>query len=233
MLLGIPTLNRLGAMPSTRHIKMKLPDLAGKVITIKSDQKEAKRCYENSLKTKRGVFMVTTRPPYTKEVPLPEVSRTKPALTVAEIARGKIAREIRSDPFGNLGEREIGGEVSKPSDALDQTTQDLNAKVRPVHQRAKKQHLIDLEGLFVKISEYKLKPDPEEGVFGIEPQKFLGSLLAERGIKTNSESRSLVRHMSVLSGFAPVGGGGDLPHEKCKEAFIRVKEHLASPPVLC
>jgi len=47
MLLGRPTLNRMEAVSSTRHMKMKLPDLAGKVITIKSDQKEAKRCYEN------------------------------------------------------------------------------------------------------------------------------------------------------------------------------------------
>jgi len=69
MLLGRPMLNRLGAVPSMRHMKMKLPDLAGKVITIKSYQKEAKRCYENNLKTKRGLFKVTTRPPYTKEVP--------------------------------------------------------------------------------------------------------------------------------------------------------------------
>jgi len=52
MLLGIPTLNRLGAVPSTRHMKMKLPDLTRKVITIKSYQREAKRCYENSLKTR-------------------------------------------------------------------------------------------------------------------------------------------------------------------------------------
>ena len=37
MLLGRPTLNRLGAVPSTRHMKMKLPDLTEKVITIKSD----------------------------------------------------------------------------------------------------------------------------------------------------------------------------------------------------
>jgi len=41
-------------------MKMKLLDLGGKVITIMFDQKEAKRCYENSLKTKRVVFMVTT-----------------------------------------------------------------------------------------------------------------------------------------------------------------------------
>ncbi|XP_068504361.1 uncharacterized protein [Phaseolus vulgaris] len=37
MLLGKPTLNRLGVVSSTRHTKMKLPDLTGKVITIKSD----------------------------------------------------------------------------------------------------------------------------------------------------------------------------------------------------
>ena len=63
ILLGRPTLNRLRAVSLTMHMKMKLPGLGGKVITIKSDQKEAKRCYENNLKTKRGVFMVTTRAP--------------------------------------------------------------------------------------------------------------------------------------------------------------------------
>ncbi|XP_068486575.1 uncharacterized protein [Phaseolus vulgaris] len=62
ILLGRPTLNRLRAVSSTRHMKMKLPDLSGKVIVIKSDQEEARKCYENSLKTKRGVVMVIERP---------------------------------------------------------------------------------------------------------------------------------------------------------------------------
>ena len=43
-------------------MKLKLPDLSDRVIVIKSDQQEAKKCYENSLKTKRGVFMVVERP---------------------------------------------------------------------------------------------------------------------------------------------------------------------------
>jgi len=43
LLLGRPMLKRLRAVASTRHMKMKLPNLGGKVITIKSDQKEAKR----------------------------------------------------------------------------------------------------------------------------------------------------------------------------------------------
>ena len=68
ILLGRSTLNRIGAIASTRHMKMKLPSFEGTVITIKSDQKEAKKCYENSLKTKRGVFAVTTQPPREKGV---------------------------------------------------------------------------------------------------------------------------------------------------------------------
>jgi len=38
ILLGRLALNRLNAVASTRHMKMKLPDLSGKVIVIKSDQ---------------------------------------------------------------------------------------------------------------------------------------------------------------------------------------------------
>ena len=62
ILLGRPALNRLRAVPSTRHMKMKLPNLSGKMIVIKSDHEEARKCYENSLKTKRGVVMVIERP---------------------------------------------------------------------------------------------------------------------------------------------------------------------------
>ena len=62
-------LNRLRAVASTHHMKMKLPDLSGRVIVIKSDQEEARKCYENSLKAKRGVFAVTDRPGQ-KETPM-------------------------------------------------------------------------------------------------------------------------------------------------------------------
>jgi len=43
-------------------MKMKLPNLSGKVIVMKSDQEEARKCYANSLKTKRGVVIVIERP---------------------------------------------------------------------------------------------------------------------------------------------------------------------------
>jgi len=43
-------------------MKMKLPSLEGEIITIKSAQKATKKCYENSLKTKIGVFSITSQP---------------------------------------------------------------------------------------------------------------------------------------------------------------------------
>ena len=119
MLLGRPTLNRLGAVSSTRHMKMKLPDLTGKVITIKSDQKEAKRCYENSLKARRGLSMVTNgRPPYTEGSPLPKISCSKPDEAITEIAC-----RTKFDPFGKSGEREIEERVSNLSHIPGQTAQ--------------------------------------------------------------------------------------------------------------
>jgi len=63
VLLGRPMLNRIGAVPSTRHMKVKLPSMEGVVITIRSDQKEAKKCYENNLKNRRSVYHVSTTPP--------------------------------------------------------------------------------------------------------------------------------------------------------------------------
>ncbi|XP_068502550.1 uncharacterized protein [Phaseolus vulgaris] len=63
ILLGRPTLSRLGAVLSMRHMKLKLPSMEGVVITIKSNQKEARRCYEKSLKQQRSVCHVTSTPP--------------------------------------------------------------------------------------------------------------------------------------------------------------------------
>jgi len=67
ILLGRPAINRLGAVASSRHMKMKFPSPEGGVIVLKSDQKAACKCYENSLKNKRGVCMVATRPPEFEE----------------------------------------------------------------------------------------------------------------------------------------------------------------------
>jgi len=41
-LIGRKTLNELGAIVSTPHLKMKFPTLIGEIVTIKADQKQAR-----------------------------------------------------------------------------------------------------------------------------------------------------------------------------------------------
>jgi len=126
----------------------------------------------------------------------------------------------------------------------------------------KNRHVADLEELFVTITKYRLKLNPEKCIFDVEAGKFLGFLLAERGIKANpdncaailamrspatvKEVQQLTGRMAALSRF--VSASGERGHSyfqslkrnnrfvrtrECEEAFVKLKEYLASPPVLC
>jgi len=126
-------------------MKMKLPDLSGKVIVIKSDQEEARKCYENSLKTKKGVFMVYARPPCadttmmeaTPAAPTPgqaTPARATPetdahmeesphdATPVEEAA--PVEEDSREQPTANAVEREIGGKTFKLGSLLSPEEQE-------------------------------------------------------------------------------------------------------------
>lgn len=50
MIVGRPTLNKLGAVVSTLHLTMKYPLEGGGIGTIKADQPMARRCYQEILK---------------------------------------------------------------------------------------------------------------------------------------------------------------------------------------
>jgi len=80
-------------------MKVKLPSMEGLIITTCFEQKEAKKCYENSLKNKRSVCHVTTAPPLDAE-PARETRRvTDTALEVA--AEGDVQMEdIEARPEG-------------------------------------------------------------------------------------------------------------------------------------
>jgi len=103
ILLGRPALNRLGAVASTRHMKVKLPSLRGGIITIKFDQKTAKKCYENSLKRKKGVCVITAQPQEVEEATCVETTK-----------------ERRLEPAGEVQEKEIGGKKFKFGKSLSQ-----------------------------------------------------------------------------------------------------------------
>ena len=175
ILLGRPTLNRIGAVPSTRHMKVKLPSMEGVVITIRSDQKEAKKCYENSLKNKRSVsYITTTSPPGVKpkpterrvvdaameeaaggdvtmveaEVEGESVGRKEEARNRPEEARESgIARETRPKPVEEWLEREIGGKVFKLGRSLEAELEDQIAKVIERHLDAFAWSASDMPGI--------------------------------------------------------------------------------------
>jgi len=173
ILLGRPTLNRIGAIPSTRHMKVKLPSMEGVVITIKSDQKEAKKCYENSLKNKRSVsYVTTTPPPGVKPRPavVEQTARNDVVMVDAEameegagreeearnrpeearelgIVRAVIARETRPKPVEQWLEREIGGKIFKLGRSLETELQDQIAKVIERHLDAFAWSASDMSGI--------------------------------------------------------------------------------------
>ena len=164
ILLGGPTINKLRVVASTRHMKMKLPDLGGKMITIKLDQKEAKRCYENNLKTKRGVFMVTTREPSEEGV-----------------APAEITRERRPEPTGDVLEREIGGKTFKLGKSLGQAAQDQIAKVIARHLEVFAWSSSDMPSIDLDFMCHRLTMDPH-----VKP-------LRQTRRKFNEERRQLIK----------------------------------------
>jgi len=126
ILLGRPALNRLRVVASTRHMKMKLLDLSGRVIVIKSDQEEARKCYENSLKTKRGVVMVLERPPVSDmpmEVePLEEATPVESTPVEASLAEGTPREDARLEKtYGEASPMEEVSEEASPREADEAT----------------------------------------------------------------------------------------------------------------
>jgi len=115
ILLGRPTLNRIGVVPSTRHMKVKLPSMEGVVITFKSDQNEAKKCYENSLKNRRSVSYITTTPPPGVK---PKPTEWRVADAAMEVAAGGDVTMLDAEVEGESGGREEEAR-NRPEEARD------------------------------------------------------------------------------------------------------------------
>jgi len=145
-------------------MKVKLADLSGKVIVIKSDQEEARKCYENSLKTKRGVFMVLEQSPVSdtpKEVePLEKTMPAKSTPVEASNAeatpieedhrnesRVESERDRRPQPVDNVVERQIGGKVFKLGRLFSQEEQDEVAAMISRHLDAFAWIAADMPGI--------------------------------------------------------------------------------------
>jgi len=121
-------------------MKMKLPDLTGKVIVIKSDQEEARKCYENSLKTKRGVIMVIERPPVSDlQVELELVQEATPAKSTpveAILARATpIEDAYTEDRYGDASPmEEVYGEASPTEEESEEAMPDASDRATPIEE---------------------------------------------------------------------------------------------------
>jgi len=131
-----------------------------------------------------------------------------------------------------------------------------------VTSRDRRRHTTDLEEVFATISKYLLKLNPEKCVFGVDAGKFLGFMLTETGNEANpdkcatiiamrsptsgKEVQQLTGRMAALSRFVSAGGENGHPYfqclkrnsrfvwtDECEATFIKLKEYLATPPVLC
>ena len=132
---------------------------------------------------------------------------------------------------------------------------------RVVTSPEKSKHVADLEELFTIIAKFRLKLNPEKCIFSVEAGKFLGFLLTERGIEANpdkcaailemrspatvKEVQQLTGRMAALSRFVSASEEKGHPYfqclrrnnkfawtKECEEAFVKLKEYLASPPPL-
>ena len=65
VLLGLPSLNTLGAVVSTTHLAMKFPSPSGDILTIYGDQRLARECYMASLRPQLPILQTNhkERPP--------------------------------------------------------------------------------------------------------------------------------------------------------------------------
>ncbi|XP_057435810.1 uncharacterized protein LOC130728374 [Lotus japonicus] len=119
----------------------------------------------------------------------------------------------------------------------------------------------DLKEVFTQLRTYQMKLNPEKCSFGIQGGKFLGFMLTSRGIEVNpdkgrailemksptsvKEVQRLTGRMAALSRFLPMAGDKAAPFftclkknskfqwtEECEQAFTKLKESLATLPVL-
>ncbi|XP_057418257.1 uncharacterized protein LOC130712437 [Lotus japonicus] len=122
-------------------------------------------------------------------------------------------------------------------------------------------HCMDLAEAFGEIRKHNMRLNPEKCSFGIQSGKFLGFMITRRGIEVNpdkckailemqsptsvKEVQKLTGRIAALSRFLPCSGSKAAPFfqclrknkvfqwtDKCEQAFQKLKEHLAKPPIL-
>jgi hypothetical protein len=130
-----------------------------------------------------------------------------------------------------------------------------------VETRREGNHHSDLEEILSSVRKYNMRLNPTKCSFGVQAGKFLGFMLTNRGIEANPEKcqaiidmrspetvkevQQLTGRISALSRFLSCAGEKSFHFfstlkkgerftwtKQCEETFQKLKEFLASPPIL-
>jgi len=101
-------------------MKMKLPSPKGGVITLKFNQKTTRKCYESSLRNRRGIYAIT-------------VQAGEPKWMVGV----EVINDMQFGPAEEVQEREIKGKKFKLDTSLGKELEDKTADVISENMDAK------------------------------------------------------------------------------------------------
>ena len=127
--------------------------------------------------------------------------------------------------------------------------------------RTKEEHLVNLRKLFGRLRKYQLKLNPTKCTFGVKSGKLLGFIVSQKGIeidpekvkailempepRTEKQVRGFLGRLNYIARFIsqltptcePIfkllrKNQAVLWNSDCQEAFKKIKQSLANPPVL-
>jgi len=203
-------------------MKMKLPALSDKVIMIKSDQEEARKCYENSLKTKRGVVMVIERPLISNSQmelePLEETTPAKSAPVEATLGATPIEDAHKEGRNGDASPMQgVRGEASPAEEEPEEAMPDASIGATPMEEDSMNETLAE--------NMQNGQPQPEDNIV----EKQIGGKVFKLGrLLCQGEQEEVVavisRHLDAFAWTAADMPGIDpdfLCHHLTMEAKVR------------
>jgi len=131
ILLGRSSLNRFEAVVLTSHLKVKFPTDTGRVATLRIDQTVARKCYENSLKVRRSMYVLSLYGSQEKSFPNfdPRVGvedkRPQPVGEVEEVSLGDDKKVKIGGGLGTSVRAELIGVLQKNSSSFAWCARDM------------------------------------------------------------------------------------------------------------
>jgi len=147
ILLGRPSLNRLEAVVSTAHLKVKFPTEEGRIATLRVDQTVARKCYENSLKVRRSMYALSLCGSQGENLP-----DFDPRVGV---------EDKRPQPIGEIEEISLGGSKKvKVGGGLDSSVRAELIGVLQKHSSSFAWCMEDMVGIDPSVITHRLNVDP-------------------------------------------------------------------------